>query len=171
MCAKSSDALRVRERPFALRARGFTLVELIAIMLVIGVLAVIVMPKFDGAMGARSEAARDEAVAALRYAAQTAQSHRRLVCADVSSGGLALRIATSRGATNCDTALPGPDGSSTYTTNPGGASFTLSPAGTLYFQPNGRATSDGAGATASSRALAISNATSITILGETGLVQ
>jgi MSHA pilin protein MshC len=158
MCAKSSE-------------RGFTMVELVAVLLMAGVLAVIALPKMADVFSVRNETAHDEAVAALRYAAQTAQSHRRLVCADVSSNGLALRIATGRGATNCDTALPGPDGSSTYTTNPGGASFTLSPAGTVYFQPNGRATSDAAGSTASSRTLAISNATSITILGETGLVQ
>lgn len=151
--------------------RGFTMVELVAVLLMAGVLAVIALPKMGDVFSVRNETAHDEAVAALRHASQTAQSHRRLVCVDVSDGGLALRIATSRGAANCDTALPGPDGSSTYTTNPGGASFTLSPSGTIYFQPNGRATSDGAGTTASTRTLAISNATSITILGETGLVQ
>jgi MSHA pilin protein MshC len=139
--------------------------------LMAGVLAAIALPKMTDVFSVRNETAHDEAVAALRYAAQTAQSHRRLVCADVSSSGLALRIATNRSASTCDTPLLGPDGSSAYTTNPGNATFALSPPGTIYFQPNGRATSDGAGATASSRALSISNATGITILGETGLVQ
>lgn len=147
------------------------MVELIAILLVVGVLAVVAMPKFDGASGARSEAAHDEALAALRYASQTAQSHRRLVCADVSSSAVTLRIATAHGASACDSALAGPDGAASYTANAGGASYTLSPAGTIYFQPDGRATSDGAGATASSRTLAVSNASTITILGETGLVR
>jgi len=140
-------------------------------MLVIGVLAVIVMPKFDGAVGARSEAARDEVLAALRYASQTAQSHRRLVCTEVSGSAVTLRIATAHGASACDSALAGPDGSASYTANAGGASFTLSPAGTLYFQPDGRVTSDGAGSSASSRTLSISDAAGITILGETGLVR
>jgi MSHA pilin protein MshC len=156
---------------FSRPQRGFTMVELVAVLLMAGVLAAIALPKMNDVFNVRNETAHDEAVAALRYAAQTAQSHRRLVCADVSSNGLSLRMATNRGASSCDTALVGADGSTTYTTNPGNASFTLSPSGTIYFQPNGRATSDGAGATASSRTLAISNATSITILGETGLVQ
>jgi MSHA pilin protein MshC len=159
-----------RSVPF-LRQRGFTMVELVAVLLMAGVLAAVALPKMTDVFSVRNETAHDEVVAALRYAAQTAQSHRRLVCADVSSSGLALRIATNRSASSCDTALLGPDGSSTFTTNPGNATFTLSPAGTIYFQPNGRATSDGAGATASSRSLAISNATGITILGETALVQ
>ena len=153
------------------RQRGFTLVELIAILLVIGVLAVVAMPKFDGAAGPRSEAAHDEVLAALRYASQTAQSHRRLICADVSSSAVTLRIATAHGSSACDSALTGPDGSAAFTANAGGASFTLSPSGTLYFQPDGRVTSDGAGTSSSNRTLAISGASSITLLGETGLVR
>jgi MSHA pilin protein MshC len=171
MCAKSSERPAGHLGGLGRRQRGFTLVELIAILLLLGVLAVVAMPKLDGALAARTEAAHDEAVSALRYASQTAQSHRRLVCADVSATGIALRIATNRGATACDTALRGPDGSASYTANASGAAFTLSPSGTVYFQPDGRATSDGAGATASSRALAIANATGITIVGETGFVR
>lgn len=158
MCAKSSE-------------RGFTLVELIAVLLMVGVLAVVALPKFDLATGPRADAARDEAVAALRYASQTAQSHRRLVCAAVSGTAITLSIASTRGATACDSVLAGADGSGTFTTNAGNAAFTLSPSGTVYFQPDGRATSDGAGTTASSRTLAIANAASISIVGETGLVQ
>ncbi len=148
------------------------MVELVAVLLMAGVLAVVALPKLDGAFTLRSDTARDEAVAALRYASQTAQSHRRLVCVTVGGSAITLAIATSRGAGSCDAALAGPDGSSPYTANPGGAAFTLTPAGTIYFQPDGRATSDAAGANASTRTLAIAGAAGgITILGESGLVQ
>jgi type II secretory pathway pseudopilin PulG len=148
------------------------MVELVAVLLLAGVLAAVALPKLDGAFAMRSDTARDEALAALRYAAQSAHSHRRLVCVTVGSSAIALAIATSRGAGSCDAALAGPDGSTPYTANPGGAAFTLTPAGTLYFQPDGRATSDAAGANASTRTLGIAGATSsITILGESGLVQ
>ena len=145
------------------------MVELIAIILRVGVLAVVAVPKLDGALAMRNDTAHDEVVAALRYASQTAQSHRRLVCADVSASSVTLRIATNRNASACDTALTGPDGSAAYTANAGNTALGLSPSGTIYFQPDGRATSDGSGATASSRTLTVS--TSVSILGETGLVR
>lgn len=162
MCAKSSERAR---------QAGFTLVELIAILIVVGVLAVVAMPKLDAGSSLRNDAARDEVLAALRLAGQTAQSHRRLVCAEVTSSAVTLRIASARGATACDTAYAGPDGQAAFTANAGGATLSLAPAGTLYFQPDGRVTSDGAGATSSSRTLTVSNASSITIAGETGYVR
>jgi MSHA pilin protein MshC len=147
------------------------MIELVATLILVGILAAVAVPKFDGALAMRNDTAHDEVVAALRYASQTAQSHRRLVCASVSGSSVTLSVATNRGASACDTSLTGPDGSASYTANAGNTAFSLSPAGTIYFQPNGRATSDGAGATASSRTLTVSGSTNISILGETGLVR
>jgi MSHA pilin protein MshC len=162
MCARFS-------RPRA--QRGFTLIELVTILILVGVLAAVVMPKFDTALSLRNDAARDEALGALRYAGQTAQSHRRLVCADVSATAVTLRIASARPASTCGSALNGPNGGSAFTANAGAATFTLSPSGTMYFQPDGRVTSDGAGATVSARTMTISGANSLSIGGETGLVR
>jgi len=153
------------------RQAGFTLVELIAILMVVGVLAVVAMPKLDAGSSLRNDAARDEALAALRLAGQTALSHRRLVCAEVATGAVTLRIASARGAAACDTAYAGPDGQAAFTANTGAATFALSPSGALYFQPDGRVTSDGAGTAVSNRTLTVSNASSITISGETGFVR
>jgi Tfp pilus assembly protein FimT len=147
------------------------MVELVAIIILIGVLAVVAMPKLDVAASLRNDTARDEVLAALRYAGQTALSHRRLVCADVSATTVTLRIATNRPATACDSALTGPDGATAFTSNPGSAAFSLSPGGTMYFQPDGRVTSDGAGNTASARTLTITGVGSISVGGESGLVR
>ncbi len=158
MCARSSE-------------RGFTLPELIAVLLVAAVLAVTVMPKFDGALSLRNDTWRDEVVAALRTAHQTAVSHRRLVCASVSGSSVTLSIAAANPASACSASLPGPDGAAAYTTSSGGTTASVSPAGTLYFQPSGRVTSDGAGSTVSSRTIAISGTSAITVVGETGHVR
>lgn len=158
MCAKSSE-------------RGFTLPELVGVLLLVAVLAATVLPKLDGATSLRSDTWRDELLAGLRTAHQTAVSHRRLVCATVSSTSLSLSIAATNPASACSASLPGPDGSATYSTSPGNASASVSPAGTIYFQPSGRATSDGAGSTASSRTIAVSGASDISLDGETGLVR
>jgi len=158
MCARSSE-------------RGFTLPELIAVLLVAAVLAVTVMPKFDAALSLRNDTWRDEVVAALRTAHQTAVSHRRLVCASVAGGSVTLTIAAVNPASACGAALPGPSGAAAYTTSTGGASASVSPAGTLYFQPSGRVTSDGAGNTVSSRTISIGGASDITVVGETGHVR
>ncbi len=159
-------------KPLAGRlARGFTMIELVAILILVGVLAAVAMPKLDTAVSLRNDTARDEVLAALRYAGQTAQSHRRLVCVDVSATAVTLRIATNRPASACDSALTGPDGGTTFTSNPGASTFTLSPSGTMYFQPDGRVTTDGAGNNASARTLAITGVSNIAIGGETGLVR
>jgi hypothetical protein len=48
---------------------------------------------------------------------------------------------------------------------------TVSPAGVLFFQPDGRVTSDGAGTTASNRTISLTGASSIVVRGETGHVE
>jgi MSHA pilin protein MshC len=164
MCARSSERLR---SPI----RGFTMVELLVVIVVLGVLAVVALPKMEGALGLRSDAARDEVLAALRYASQTALSHRRLVCADVSATAVTLRIASARPASACNSALAGPDGSGAFTANTGNAALAVAPAGTLYFQPDGRVTTDGAGVSAAARTVTVAGAPAITVSGETGLVR
>jgi MSHA pilin protein MshC len=163
MCAKSSDGRQGK--------RGFTMVELLVVIVMLGAMAAVVMPKMGAALGLRSDAARDEVLSALRYAGQTALSHRRLVCADVSGTTVTLRIASTRPASACNSALGGPDGGSSFTANAGNAALAVAPAGTLFFQPDGRVTTDGAGTTAAARTVTVAGAQNITVSGETGLAR
>lgn len=151
-------------------SRGFTLPELIAVMVIIGVLAVAVMPKFDVAVNLRADTYRDQVVAALRLAGSHAASHRRLVCASVGTGSVSLSIAAANPATACSSALPGAGGGATATAA-GNSTSSISPAGTLYFQPSGRITGDAAGVSAGSWTISIGGATAITVTGETGHVE
>lgn len=150
---------------------GFTLPELVIVLVLLGVLAAVALPKLDGALGMRETAWRDQVVAALRHARSTAISHRRLVCATVASGHVQLAIATAHGTSTCTAALAAPDGSAAWATDAGSIATTVAPAGALYFQPSGRVTTDGAGAAAGTRTIAIAGEAAITVIGETGHVQ
>ena len=151
-------------------SRGFTLPELVAVMMLAGILSVSVLPKLQGALSFRDDAWRDQVVAALHYAHKSAISHRRLVCATVDTGTVTLTIASANPATTCSAALPGIDGQSAFADSKGAAPASISPAGALYFQPTGRVTTDGAGSSAVARTISIAGQSSIVLVGETGRV-
>lgn len=153
------------------RGAGFTLPELVIVLVLLGVLAAVALPRLQGAIAMHETAWRDQVVAALRHARATAIGHRRLVCATVASGSVQLAIAATHGATSCSATLPGPDGSTDWAHSATAVATTVTPAGVMFFQPSGRVTSDGAGLVASSRAIAIAGETDVVLFGETGHVQ
>lgn len=171
MRARSTEGPHPRRAaaPGRVPAHGFTMVELVAVLLLVGVLAAVAVPRLNGLVALRSAGWRDQVVAALRQAALTAQGHRRLVCASIASNAVTLSIASGNPATSCNTALPGHDGDSRWAWDSGAPATSASPA-TLYFQPSGRVTSDGAGASAVSATISISGEAAITLAGETGHV-
>ena len=152
-------------------ADGFTLVELVMTMMIIGILAVVAIPKLLSSTTFQTVAFDDAVRAALRYAQKSALSHRRLVCATLTSTTVTLTIATANPATVCTgTTLNGPNGSSAYATSPDSTNVTLSPTATLYFQPSGLITSDGAGTTITSPSFTVTGMTPISVQGSTGYV-
>ena len=91
------------------RTRGFTLVELIAVMVVIGILAVAALPRFFDRNVFEARGFLDETRALLRYAQKTAVAQRRTVCVAFAANGAALTIAGAAGANVCDTPLALPN--------------------------------------------------------------
>lgn len=160
MCVNSSERA----------SRGFTLPELVAVLVLIAILAVTALPKLTGALSFRDDSFDDQIVAALRYAQKIAVSHRRLVCATVSATSVALTIASANPATSCSTVLPGFDGGTNSAATQGTTTAAISPGGPLYFQPSGRVTTDGAGTTTTTRSITIGGQAAITVIGETGRV-
>jgi prepilin-type N-terminal cleavage/methylation domain-containing protein len=161
--------------PWRHHGHGFTLIELIAVLLLVSVLAVVALPRFDGVFAFRDDAWRSSLVAALQHARQTAVAHRRLVCVTLDTSGVSLRIAAANPASACTTALPGPDGQSTWAAASGtatsGTATSVSPTATIHFQPIGRATRDGAGTQVDTWRITITDQPAITLYGETGLVE
>jgi prepilin-type N-terminal cleavage/methylation domain-containing protein len=155
--------------PARVAPRGYTLPELVAVLVIAGVLAAVALPRLNPALDLRADTTRDQVVAALRHAGATAVGHRRLVCATVAATSVSLQIAAANPATACGTALPGPTGTAAVASS---ASISQTPAGTLHFQPSGRVTSDAAGLNAGLWTLGVSGtSTPISLIGETGHVE
>ena len=158
-------------RRAALHRRGFTLVELIAVLLLVGVLATVALPRLDGVFALRGAGWRDQLQAGLLQARTLAQGHRRLVCLTLASGEMRLAQASANPASSCDTPLKGADGDARWAVDGNAITLTQSPAGTLYFQPSGRVTSDGAGSSSVNVNIDLAGETTLQLIGETGHVQ
>lgn len=150
--------------------RGFTLVELVIVILLLGILAFVALPRLDADLF-REAAVRDQAAAVLRYAQKVAVSHRRRVCASVSATAIELRIAPSFGSTDCSASLPGPDGRTPALSIPAGHGFGFAPAVALHFQPGGTVSSDAAGATAADFSVSVGSQSAIVVHGASGQVE
>jgi len=150
-------------------ASGFTLVELIVLLVVAGILAATVLPRWFGDTGFEERAFRDQVVAALRYAQKTAIATRRTACATFSAvpAGVSFRLSASNGVSDCTlgAALPGPDGHTLMVTARSGVTFAALPADVIF---------DSAGRPASAATIIISKLGPnqvIVVEAETGYVQ
>jgi MSHA pilin protein MshC len=150
--------------------RGFTMTELITVMVIMGILAAVAIPRLVGGNEMASRNFHTDVQSAFRYAHKVAMSHRRLVCASISSSEVSLNIASTNPATACNTSLASPDGTRYSSKDP---SVTASAASlsTLYFQPSGIITSDAAGNTIASASVAITGASAVSVEGATGYVE
>lgn len=115
---------------------GFTLVELVVTLIIVGILAVTALPRFFDRTFFESRGFADQVQASLRYAQKIAIAQRRFVCATFTSNSITLTI----GATAvCGTDLPSPSGQATYSIiAPSGIDFTAVPTA-FNFDPLGRA--------------------------------
>lgn len=154
--------------------RGFTMVELIAVLLIVGVLAVVAVPRLNTTGHLRSAAWRDQVQAAVLQARSLAAGHRRLVCLAVATGEVRLSMASANPASpanSCNTALPGPDGDARWAVDPQAIVITTSPGATLHFQPDGRITLPASPGVATDFSIGIAGQPGLTIHGATGHVQ
>lgn len=155
-------------------ARGYTLVELVAVLVMIGVMAVVALPRWQSGTQVQGQAWRDGVVATLRQGQAMARGHRRVVCAsfdEASPPVLRLRIAAEFGAADCSADLNGPDGRPIALAAPRGWVVTASPSRTLYLLPSGGVADSATAATTSRYTIAAGDVATITVEGLHGRIQ
>jgi MSHA pilin protein MshC len=111
-----------------LRVRGFTLIELIMVIIMMGILAAFAAPRMFNISDFNARGLHDQSLALLRYAQKTAIAQRRTVCVTFASNTLSLSIASAAGTYDCSSAgtLVGPNGSHSVPIN-SGASYSGTP--------------------------------------------
>lgn len=160
----------------AASVQGFTLIELIMVVVILGVLAVFAAPRLLRPSDFYVQGFHDETLAYLRFAQKTAIAQRRTVCVTFAASSLTLTIATSAATFSCAAAgsLTGPKGETPATlTNTHGVAYGTSPSPTsFYFDGLGQPiTTGGAGAAQATQTFQVSGASkTITVEAATGYV-
>jgi MSHA pilin protein MshC len=147
--------------------RAFTLVELITVMVIVGILAVVALPRFFDRNVFDSRAYYDQAISTLRYAQKTAVAQHRFVCVAFAADSITLTYdptspSPTHTAAACTSDLTSPVGVTPYTvTAPSGV--TLSGFADFYFDALGKASAP--------QDITVSGyATHIAVVAETGYV-
>ena len=92
------------------RQRGFSLVELISIIVLTGVLYVFAAPGMFDTQSIVAIGLHDETLSFLRFAQKNAVAQRRLVCVEFTENSVALYNSTLPDANSCNSSLKGPGG-------------------------------------------------------------
>lgn len=96
--------------------RGFTLVELITIIVILGIISVAAIPRFFDRNVFDSRGFYDQVIFTLRFAQKTAIAQRRFVCVAFGANSVTLTIDSSVPRDDvCDANLTSPAGVTPYT--------------------------------------------------------
>lgn len=153
---------------------GFTLVELIMVIVLLGVMSVFVAPRLFNNQDFYAKGFHDETMAYLRFAQKSAIAQRRTVCVTFGSNSLTLQAAALAATSDCSTATAifrGPKGESPpLLTAKGTVTYTTTPTA-LNFNGLGQPTTSAGAVLTAARTLQVNGAEkSITVEFDTGYV-
>lgn len=153
--------------------QGFTLIELIMVIVMLGILAAFAAPRLFNPSDFDARGFHDEVQSYLRFAQKTAIAQRRTVCVAFASSSVTLTIASAASTTNCTTAatLVGPTGETPVVKSAKtGVAFVTPLPSDFNFDGLGQPITS-AGASQATQTLRVANVTpSITIEAVTGFV-
>jgi MSHA pilin protein MshC len=156
---------------------GFTMAELVIVLVVVGILATVAVPRMFDMDQFSARGTRDYVGAALRYAQKSAIAMRRNVCVTVAATQLTITYASAAGANQaCNGAnlLVNPGNGQAYS-DPSNALPPRAPmatTGSLIFDAQGRPLSSPGVPSTTARSFTVTgNATPLVIEPETGVVR
>ncbi|MGH8742851.1 MAG: pilus assembly FimT family protein [Burkholderiales bacterium] len=155
---------------YNMKYSGFTMVELVVVLIITGVLAAVAVPRFFVTQQYRDRGFYDQALAITRYAQKNAIALRRNVCVNIVSSTLSINLtyvsAPDYVSTSaCNTNLPSPVGDTAPFTVTAKTGVTLSSSSTpIIFTALGSVSSAGA-----TNTITVSSRT-ITVVTNTGYV-
>lgn len=106
------DTYQTRRHQQISSHRGFTLIELIMVVVLLGVLAVVAAPKVFNGGDFNARGFHDETLSLLRYAQKAAVAQRRTVCIAfiaAQPANATLSIASVAASSTCNMSLTGPN--------------------------------------------------------------
>ena len=152
------------------RHAGFTLIELVTVMVLIGIVAIVAIPRFSLMTGFKDVGYRDQAMAAVEYARKIAVAQRRHTCVAIATNSVTLTsdhgLPLNHASGVCPSPLLLPSGSNTITAP---NNVTATTTASIDFDAEGRPAA-GAPATLSISDSSSGSTSSLTIDAESGYV-
>ena len=174
----SRCAARAHRRVVPKGLHGFTLVELIMVIVILGVLAVYAAPRIFDSNDFKARGFHDETLSLLRYAQKAAIAQRRIVCVTfdttVTQHTARLTMENPTLSTTplaCNTNLTGPKGDRPGTiTAPAGVTYSAAP--NIIFDGLGQPVNTSRVALSSATTIQVANSSkTITVEAATGYVR
>ncbi len=155
--------------PIQTAQRGFTLIELVVVLLLVGVLMAVGMPRFFNQLTFLEWGFSDELGEALRFGQKLAVATGCDTQVTITAGGYQLnqRVNCSSGAFTLPVQLPGSDGTGYQGAAPGGVTLAAT---TLYFDTLGRPRDSSSGNLLTASTSVTVGSRSLTVEPQTGYV-